>query len=258
MSHPSRAREFTEPRLVLIPGGSFLMGTDAASLPASCTDRIQDNERPAHRVFIDSFYLAATQVTRGEYAQFLAETGRAAPPYWSDAAFADPAQPVVAPSWFDAVAYCEWLSALAGHPYRLPTEAEWERAARGGLEQQLYPWGDAPLESLVNYASRWKTGPEPVGRGEANGFGLFDIGANVHEWCADWFDASYYSLSPERNPAGPASGTRRSSRGGSWRHFNKVARCSARSSIPPEFHYADYGFRVAASVLVDGEQKEIG
>jgi sulfatase modifying factor 1 len=168
--------------------------------------------------------------------------------HWDDPDFSHPEQPVVAPSWFDAVAYCEWLSALTHRRYRLPTEAEWERAARGGAEQKLYPWGDEPLESLADYASRWKTAPERVGRAERNAYGLFDIGANVHEWCADWFDADYYRVSPERNPQGPAEGTRRASRGGSWRHQTKVSRCAARSSIPPEFQYADYGFRVARDI----------
>jgi len=151
----------------------------------------------------------------------------------------------VAPSWLDAVAYCEWLSAAAGRQYRLQTEAEWERAARGGAEQKQFPWGDEPPEHLANYAARWKSGPEPVGQAERNAYGLCDIGANVHEWCADWFAAEYYGVSPERNPQGPAYGLRRSSRGGSWRHQIKVSRCAARASIPPEFQYADYGFRIA-------------
>ncbi|HTA29275.1 MAG TPA: SUMF1/EgtB/PvdO family nonheme iron enzyme, partial [Candidatus Cybelea sp.] len=83
---------------------------------------------------------------------------------------------------------------------------------------------------------------------EINAYGLCNIGANVHEWCSDWFDAAYYAVSPERNPRGPANGTRRASRGGSWRHQIKVTRTAARSSIPPELKYADYGFRVAASL----------
>lgn len=229
---------FAEPRMVRIPEGWFLMGSDAG----------QDNERPVHRVWVDAFELAACQVTNAEYAQFLAATEHRKPLHWDDPLFSHPEQPVVAPSWFDAVAYGEWLSEKSGHRYRLPTEAEWERAARGGVEQKLYPWGDAPLESLANYSTRWKKAPEPVGRAERNAFGLYDIAANVHEWCSDWFDAHYYLASPERNPHGPAEGTRRSSRGGSWRHATKVSRCAARSSIPPEFQYADYGFRLARSV----------
>lgn len=227
--------DFIEPRMVCIPEGFFLMGSEAG----------QDNERPVHRVWVDAFELAACQVTNAEYGKFLDATGHRKPLQWDDPVFSNVEQPVVAPSWFDAVAYCKWLSALTGCRYRLPTEAEWERAARGGAEQKPFPWGDAPLESLENYAARWKTAPEPGGCAEQNAYGLFDIGANVHEWCADWFDADYYRHSPERNPRGPESGTRRSSRGGSWRHYTKVSRCAARSSIPPDFQYADYGFRVA-------------
>jgi formylglycine-generating enzyme required for sulfatase activity len=145
------------------------------------------------------------------------------------------------------VSYCEWLSAETQHAYRLPTEAEWERAARGGLEGKLFPWGDVPPQSRPDYASRWKTGPEPVGSALPNAYGLFDICENVHEWCSDWYQADYYVSSPARNPPGPPTGTRRASRGGSWRHHIKISRCAARSSIPPEFKYADYGFRVSAS-----------
>ena len=153
--------------------------------------------------------------------------------------------PVVGPSWFDAQAYAAWLSEVSGRLYRLPTEAEWERAARGGTEGALFPWGDAPPETLPDYATRWKFGPERVALCEPNAYGLFNIGDNVHEWCADWYGARYYEHSPERNPRGPESGSRKASRGGSWRHQIKVSRCAARSSIPPDFKYADYGFRVA-------------
>jgi formylglycine-generating enzyme required for sulfatase activity len=166
------------------------------------------------------------------------------PPFWSDPNFSHLRQPVVAVSWFDAVAYCAWLSAMTGLHYRLPTEAEWERAARGGVEGMAFPWGNDPPTSRRGYASRWKTGPEPVGESEPNAFGLFEMCENVHEWCSDWFAADYYAVSPERNPQGPEEGARKASRGGSWRHQIRIARCSARSSIPPEFKYADYGFRV--------------
>lgn len=225
------------PKLALIPAGWFLMGSDAG----------QENERPLHRVWIDAFYFAQCQVTNAEYAVFRAATGNPAPPLWNDGRFNRPEQPVVAVSWFEAIQYCEWLSTYTGRSYRLPTEAEWERAARGGVDGKLFPWGDEPPQSLPNYQQRWQTSPEPVACFDPNPFGLYDICANVHEWCADWFQSDYYAVSPERNPCGPEAGERRVSRGGSWRHHVKVARCAARSSIPPGFHYADYGFRVACN-----------
>jgi len=238
--------EFTAPRMIAIAAGWFLMGSDTG----------QDNERPVHRVGVDAFELGLCQVTNAEYAQFLIATLHRKPLHWGDPNFSNPSQPVVALSWFEAISYCEWLSGITQRRFRLPTEAEWEYAARGGLEQKQFPWGDEQPESLANYAARWKTGPEPVGGAESNGYGLCDIGANVHEWCADWFEADYYRISPEQNPPGPAESAsqagakhsrpaRRASRGGSWRHFTKVSRCAARSSIPPEFQYADYGFRLA-------------
>jgi sulfatase modifying factor 1 len=223
---------------VLIPAGEFLMGCDSG----------QDNEKPVHRVLVDAFLLAACQITNAEYARFLGDTGAGPPPFWHDQNFNSPEQPAVAVSWFEAVRYCEWLSLGNDRNFRLPTEAEWERAARGGRQDALFPWGAAPPESLPGYAGRWKTGPEPVGRGDANGFGLFNMCDNVHEWCSDWFDAGYYAVSPERNPRGPEAGGRRASRGGSWRHHIKISRCATRSSIPPDFQYADYGFRVACDV----------
>jgi len=230
----------TEPvtvALARVPAGWFQMGCD----------RGQDNERPGHRVWVEAFELAAFQVTNTDYRRFLHATERQAPRHWNDPNFNHPQQPVIAVSWFDAVAYCKWLSELTCRRFRLPTEAEWERAARGGEEGKLYPWGDEPPQSQPDYAQRWLTGPEPVGRYAPNSYGIYNICDNVHEWCADYFDPDYYVVSPEKNPQGPASGTRRSSRGGSWRHHVKIARCAARSSIPPEFEYADYGFRVACN-----------
>jgi sulfatase modifying factor 1 len=229
---------FVEPDLVRIPQGWFLMGSELG----------QENERPARHVWVDAFQLAARQVTNREYACFMSATHTHAPPLWSAPNFNHPEQPVVAVSWFDAEAYCKWLRSCTGRMYRLPTEAEWERAARGGAEGKLFPWGDAPPQSLLEYERRWRVAPEPVGRYAPNAFGLYDICENVHEWCGDWFQADYYAISPVRNPRGPESGTRRASRGGSWRHHIKVSRCAARSSIPPDFQYADYGFRVACDL----------
>jgi formylglycine-generating enzyme required for sulfatase activity len=177
------------------------------------------------------------QVTNAEFDAFRRATGR------ERVEFSDAGLPVVSVNWFDAVAYCHWLAGLWKLPVRLPTEAEWEFAARGGIPERLYPWGDA-LPPMA--AGRWHDGPEPVGLGEPNGYGLFDMCQNVHEWCGDWYDPAWYAVSPVEDPRGPEHGTRRASRGGAWRHHIKVSRCAARSSIPPEFRYADYGFRVVA------------
>jgi sulfatase modifying factor 1 len=223
-----------EPFRNSIPAGWFLMGSESG----------QTVESPVHRVWIDSFWMAATQVTVEEYAQFLKATQSAPPPYWGDPHFSHPRQPVVAVSWFAAVAFCAWLSSMTGLRYRLPTEAEWERAARGGAEGTAFPWGNEPPTSRTGYHEHWKTGPEPVGQSQPNAYGLFEMCENVHEWCSDWYAADYYAVSPDRNPQGPEEGKRKASRGGSWRHQIKISRCSARSSIPPEFQYADYGFRV--------------
>ena len=229
---------FIEPTMIFIPEGWFTMGCASG----------RDDEMPEHRVWIDAFELAAYQVTNAEYACFLLATHTSPPPGWATQNFDHPQMPVAAVSWLEATSYCEWLSTLTGESYRLPTEAEWERAARGGAEGFLYPWGDAPPEAVPDYAVRWKFGPEPVGLYPPNAYGLYNLGDNVHEWCADWYDDGYYAHSPMRNPQGPPAGARRASRGGSWRHHIKVTRSAARSSIPPEFQYADYGFRVAKSI----------
>jgi formylglycine-generating enzyme required for sulfatase activity len=210
--------------LVAIPGGEFLMGQDDG----------RDEERPAHRVIVSPFRIARCQVTNAGFAAF------------RELEFMDPALPVTSVSWFDAMAYCEWLAGQWNLPVRLPTEAEWEFAARGGVAQRRYPWGDS-LPDLQ--PGRWCEGPEPVGQGEPNGYGLFDMCQNVHEWCSDWYEATYYATSPVENPQGPAHGVRRASKGGAWRHHIKFSRCAARSSIPPEFRYADYGFRIVVGSL---------
>ncbi len=227
--------------MIVIPAGEFLMGCETGAA----------NERPAHRVWVDGFAIGRTAVTNRLYRIFLAETegleetGRTTPPGFSDPRFNHPDQPVTSVSWFDAAAYCAWLCERTGKPFRLPTEAEWERAARGGLEAKLYTWGDEPPQAQPSYAVLWGTGPEQVGQRPPNGFGLYDIAENVHEWCADWYDAGSYSVSPPRNLHGPPTGVRRASRGGSWPHQIKIARVAARSSLPPEYQYSDCGFRCA-------------
>jgi sulfatase modifying factor 1 len=232
--HPSIHQQVVEPEMVSIPSGSFLMG----SLDG------QENERPIHQVRLDAFALGKYQVTNREYQCFVEATGHAAAPFWQDERFRQSDQPVVGINWYDAVAYCEWLSRMTGQMYRLPTEAEWEYAARGGLESKRYPWGDEPPQAQRDYHLRWKDRPESVGLYPPNGYGLYNMSDNVHEWCSDWYDAAFYHSSPEHNPPGPSSGVRRASRGGSWRHQVKMTRCAARSAIPPAYHYSDYGFRL--------------
>ena len=163
------------PELVEIPAGWFLMGSNAG----------QDVEVPVHRIWVDRFQLAAAQVTVEEYGQYLDATGKAPPPFRGEPHFRHPQQPVVAVSWFEAAAYCEWRTAQTGTRYRLPTEAEWERAARGGAEGRLFPWGDDPPSSRSGYGRRWLEGPEPVRQSEPNGYGLFEMCENVHEWCGE-------------------------------------------------------------------------
>jgi len=223
--------------MILIPEGWFWMGSEGH----------YRWESPRHRVWVDSFEIAPTPVTCRDYAAFLAHTAFAAPTGWREAAFSQPDQPVVGVSWFAAIAYCEWLSRTRGDPFRLPTEAEWEKACRGGLEDAEYAWGNEPPAQIEYFKGEWK-GPRRVAEWRPNGYGLFNIGDNVHEWCSDWYAEDYYAVSPERNPTGPESGSRRISRGGSWRHQIKASRDAHRSSLPPNYAYTDYGFRIVRTL----------
>jgi formylglycine-generating enzyme required for sulfatase activity len=199
------------------------------------------DERPAHAASVRSFHLGRTPVTNAQYAPFV-EAGRApAPPWWHDPAFCGADLPVVGVTWFEAVAFAEWLGQERGGRWRLPTEAEWERAMRGGLEGSATAWGAAlPADEVPEGPL---LGPWPVGRGTPNAFGLLDPGTIVHEWCADVY-APYAAAAADRvHPAG-CPPPRRASRGGSWRHRQRWSPPSARSSLLPDLRYADYGFRV--------------
>ena len=218
---------------VPISEGWFLMGSDDG----------HDDERPVHRVWVKAFELAVCAVTCAQYNEFLAATGHDAPRDWRTGV-SGPDLPVVGVSWLDCQTYCAWRSA-AGDPVRLPTEAEWERAARGGEEGRRYPWGNAIPPWIPAGGRGPLDAPWPVTLGEPNAFGLYGIAANVHEWCADWYAADYYSVSPERDPSGPLAGVRRASRGGSWRHAVTISTCAGRSRLDPSFRYTDYGFRLA-------------
>jgi sulfatase modifying factor 1 len=227
------------PELIYIRGGSFLMGSESGS----------EDERPIHEVKIDSFYVGKFPVTVHEFVSFLEATSHPFPKNLLSG-FAD--HPVTNISWFDAQQYCNWL----GKGYRFPTEAEWEFTATAGDPKNIYPWGTTNWNELTILHQLFQNGPEAVGIFGPNEFGIFDMGLNVHEWCLDWYAADYYSQSPSNNPHGPESGKRRASRGGSWRHQIKITRCAARSSIPPEFRYADYGFRIVREIDLTQRRKD--
>lgn len=206
----------------------------------------QNDEQPVHFVWVDTFEIATFPVTRREYSAFIAATERERPREWHNRDFDRSQLPVVGVSWNDAYVYCLWRSS-EGEEVRLPTEAEWERAARGLRGGQRYPWGNEIPGWIPNNGKGPLNAPWEVHFGLANDFGIHGIGANIHEWCADWHGKTYYGSSPQRNPTGPKTGVRRTSRGGSWRHAVTISRNAARSKLDPGFRYTDYGFRLARS-----------
>jgi formylglycine-generating enzyme required for sulfatase activity len=222
---------------VALLGGVFTMGS--AERP---------DELPVHEATVEAFAAALTPVSNAEYSAFLEATNHEPPRFWEDERFNAPGQPVVGISWFAALAYCEWLSTLLGRHCRLPSETEREYAARGGREGWLYPWGNEPLcEGPFTYGAAGTDRPLPIGSVPPNGFGLYHMGENVHEWCTDWYDPKGYL--DRYDPADELpEGARRASRGGSWRHRIKVSRITARSSLAPDREYNDYGFRVYADL----------
>jgi len=220
--------------MVLVPAGSFTMGSDSSG------------ERPKHKVWVDTFYLDKHEVTNREYRIFTKETGQPQPPFFRDSILGLPDHPVVGVSYDDAQAYAHW----AGK--RLPNEAEWEYAARGGLAGKDFPWGNEAPFGKCNFAPNGEKDDDgyaftsPVGRFAANGYGLYDMAGNAWEWCGDFYDTLYYWNSPERNPCGPDSGYTKVLRGGSWLSiFPKHLKCSSRLELKPFIKDRYYGFRCA-------------
>ena len=225
--------------LVPLSGGTFRMGAF-----------VRADEQPIREVKVAPFAVAFTPVSNAEYRTFLEATGHEPPRFWDAERFNEAARPVVGVNWFDANDYCEWLSDLLARRCRLPTEAEREFAALGGLEDgRAYPWGEEPwCEGEFAFGAEGADRPLVIGTTEPNGYGLYHVAENVHEWCSDWYAPDAYASGETDNPRGPAEGQRRASRGGSWRHRMKVSRIASRSSLAPDRRYNDYGFRVYADI----------
>jgi formylglycine-generating enzyme required for sulfatase activity len=257
---------------LLVPAGAFKMGDNFGDG--------ESRERPVHQVSLDAFYIGKFEVTNADWKKFQADpayndpkmwpNGRPVPkdqrPYWTQnqnhggATPNSDNYPVLGVNWDAATAYCNWLSAKTGKKYRLPTEAEWEKAARG-TDQRRFPWGNTVDPSYANFtgAQRFDTG-QVVGyydgskRGEfqthngASPYGAMDMGGNVMEWCQDWYSRTYYEVSPKKNPKGPEKGAYRVLRGGSFFFEAQDLRAYGRSGAWPSFQaFRMVGFRPARS-----------
>ena len=198
-----------------------------------------DREKPPHRVYLDAFSIDKYETTNALYARFMRATGRPAPRDGNDSSFNASSQPVVNVTWEDADAYCKW----AGK--RLPTEAQWEKAARG-TDGRKYPWGEQWDASRANAEN--KLGSTASVGSYASGtspYGAYDMAGNVWEWVADWYAKHYYEQSPNRNPMGPDSGTTRVLRGGSWSSLPVNLRAAVRLGDTPGLRNISIGFRCA-------------
>jgi formylglycine-generating enzyme required for sulfatase activity len=257
---------------VFVPAGEFEMGS---------TDGVgYGDEQPQHTVALDAYWIGQTEVTNAQFQQFVDAGGYAAERYWSaegwqvrsDAGWEGPRcleddnvnapdQPVVCVSWYEADAYTRWLSESTGETYRLPTEAEWEKAARG-TDGRTFPWGDLFDGSRLNFCdvnceANWKdetyddgyayTAPVGSYAEGASPYGALDMGGNVWEWVNDRYDGSYYSQSPSENPQGPATGKIRLLRGGSWYFSDSFVRSAIRYYFAPDDWDFIIGFRCVRS-----------
>ena len=221
--------------MVYVPEGEFRMGSE--------DEDAWDDEKPEHQVYLDAFWIYQTEVTNAQYRQCVEEDACLLPgdtTKYQDADYAD--HPVVHVSWYDADAYCQWSRG------QLPTEAEWEKAARG-TDGRIYPWGDQkPTCNLANFSGcvggTSRVGSYPDG---ASPYGALDMAGNVWEWVADWYAEDYYSRSPDDNPTGPTSGNKRGIRSGSWYSGRGSLRVSYRNRYGPDNWYGNYGFRCLRS-----------
>jgi formylglycine-generating enzyme required for sulfatase activity len=250
-----------------IAAGEFVMGADDG----------EEDERPVHRIYVDDFAIGTCPVTNAEYAQFVRETGHPSPAvralpliagahesdfrsvaagyFWSNGTPPEgrDRHPVTLVGFDDATRYCAWLAGKSGQPVRLPTEAEWERAARGGLEGMRFPWGDtldaARAHYLPDASTKSERGTAPVGSYPPNAFEIYDVAGNVWEWVSDWYSPNYYERTEYINPQGPETGIMRIVRGGAWVNADgHYLRCAYRHKIPPDSYAYSIGFRIAYSL----------
>ncbi len=220
-------------KMILIPGGEFNMGKDSEH---------GADFSPVHTVFVDSFFMDIHEVTNRQYREFCQEAGHQLPEFWGEAIFHSGEDfldhPVVGVNWYDAMKYARW----AGK--RLPTEAEWEYAARGGLVDNEFPNGytwNTPLRR--NMPGSWENQTVEVKSFEPNGFGLYNMGGNVWEWVSDIYAHDYYQSSPKNNPKGPANGTNRVIRGGSWHSGKMCHKVYYRKGLTSNWKDFAVGFR---------------
>ncbi|MGZ8384789.1 MAG: formylglycine-generating enzyme family protein [Nitrospira sp.] len=239
--------------MVEIPSGSFPMG-----VPPGDRDGGRD-EYPRHEVLLDTFWIDQFEVTNGRYVEFVKSAGHRVPQnptnptrnLWQGDSITESLaeRPVINVDWFDADAYCKW----AGK--RLPTEAEWEKAAKGTSDRR-FPWGNVePTAKHLNYNQRWigeKT-LMPVGSYEAgkSPYGVYDVVGNVWEWVNDWYDARYYEKSPSKNPTGPQEGTKKVIRGAGWQNETPTVRIFTRVDSVPTMRNESTGFRCAADAGIN-------
>jgi formylglycine-generating enzyme required for sulfatase activity len=236
LEQPSTA----ETSMIEIPEGLFTMGFDG-------TQALED-ERPKHQVWLPAFFMDLHEVTTAQYAAFLAATNRLAPWQWNTVELSQHSdRPVIGVDWSDADAYCRW------NGRRLPTEAEWEKSARG-TDGRLYPWGNrVPSNDLANFAlgarfsySQVLMPVQSYEQGKSP-YGLYQMAGNVWEWVQDWYAANYYEVSPEQSPQGPEQGQFKVLRGGSWSDLPKYLLTYGRFKLSPETRNSYTGFRCAKS-----------
>lgn len=230
--------------MVLVPSGEFVMGAEA-----------QGDASPPHVVSVDSFYIDRHEVTNAQYLKFCQATGRNLPRFWGMEEFHSgpdyPDHSVVGVSWYDANAYARWRGK------RLPTEAEWEYAARGGLTGTDYPFEGVIDSTRANYSIEGvRKGTVPVGSYPPNDYGLYDMSGNVVEWVADFYDGDHYSTSPAENPTGPEKGKFRVIRGGGWHSGPYCNRVYFRNALPGGWLDFNVGFRCARDLKVPAAPTE--